>query len=573
MKSITRLRGLVLVVLALIMSMSLVNAQDADNFVRVSLGNSDIPGLDPSLQTDTHSIQYIQSLFPALTILDEVTSVAKPAMATWELSEDGLTYTFAIEPDVPWVKYNTDSGAVEEVLDADGNVRYVVANDFVYGMTRSMDPRNGSYYGGVLSGWIVGGSDFNRSIDDAADDASEEDLAAMVDEFRGGLGFNVVDDYTLEITVPQPASFAVTLLGMWMSTAQPEWVIEEFGDVWTDPENIVSYGPFTLQEWLRGESATMIANPFWPGTEGVPVPQIAGVIDTFLDVSAALANYEAGSLDASGVPLPDLPRVQADADLSQELTLSDGQCSFYLGVNLTVAPTDDIRVRQALSMALDRQLIIDSIYDGIGEPAFYFSRPNLNAAPSVDSHPDSYLAEDLAAAQALMQEYVDEVGELPVITFGTSQSETTALVAAVMQEMWSDAFGDIFEAQVQAQEWAVFLETTNQPETAPNIWALGWCQDYPDANNFLYDVYHSSVIQDGSGFQNDEFDSLLEQAISSTDLEERQNLYARAEEILTSEVVAQIPYRYNSAIRLTKPYIDRPFGSTVTQFELWSINN
>lgn len=569
MKNIS-FRGLILAALVLVMSFSLVGAQD-DNFVRRSSGNSDIPGLDPTNETDVQSIQYIQELFPALTILDEVSSEAKPAMATWELSDDGLVYTFAIQPDVPWVRYNADSGEIEQVTDADGNVRFVTANDFVYGMTRSMDPRNGSYYGGVLAGWVVGGTDFNRSIDDASEDASDEDLAAMVDGFRDGLGFNIIDDYTLEITVPQPAGFAVTLLGMWMSTAQPSWVIEEFGDAWTEPENIVSYGPFTLSEWIHGETATILANPFWPGTEGVPVPQIDGVIDTFLEVSAELANYEAGLLDVSAVPLPDLPRVQADPVLGEQLSFSDGQCTFYLGVNLTISPTDDIRVRQALSMALDRQLIIDSIYDGIGSPAYFFSRPNLNAAASVESHPDSYLQEDLAAAQALMAEYVAEVGELPVITYGTSQSETSALVAAVMQEMWSDAFGDI-SVEVQAQEWAVFLETTNQPETSPNVWALGWCQDYPDANNFLYDVYHSSVIQDGSGFQNDEFDSLLEQALSSTDVEERRDLYARAEQILTSEVVAQIPYRYNSATRLTQSYIDRPFGASVTQFELWSIN-
>lgn len=560
-----------IVVIALLSALVIsTSAQQDNNIIDVSLGNSDIPSLDPSLGTDTHSIQYASELFPGLTVIDEVTSETKPAMATWEISEDGLVYTFSLAPDVPWVRVNAD-GDIVEVTDADGNVRYVTANDYIYGMTRSMDPRTGSYYGSILAGWVAGGNDLYRSIDDAADDASEEDLAAMVDATLGGVGLVAVDDYTLEATVAQPAGFAAQLLGMWMSTAQPQWVVEEFGDAWAEPENIISYGPFALAEWIHGESATMVRNPFWPGTEGVPIPQVDGVIDTFLDGSAALANYEAGLLDNVGVPSADLARVQADPVLGEQLSIGAGTCTFYVAFNTTIAPTDDIRVRQALAQSLDRQLIIDAIYNGIGIPAFIFSRPELAGSPTLESHPDVALPEDAAAAQEKVEAYVAENGELPVLTFGTSQSETTALIAAAMQEMWSDALN--VETEIQAQEWAVFLETTDVSETAPNIWTLGWCLDYPDANNFLFDVFHSTTIDNGTGFLNEEFDSILEEARGLTDNAARQDLYARAEQILVNEVLAITPYRYNSSIRLTAPNVDRPLGASVTQFELWTLDN
>jgi oligopeptide transport system substrate-binding protein len=567
MQKFTRL---MIVMAMLVMAVSLTQAQDG-NFIRVSLGNSDIPSIDPSIGTDTHSIQYVSSLMPGLTIIDEVTAETKPAMATWTVSDDGLTYTFSITPDVPWVRYNADTGAVEEVM-VDGAVRYVTADDFIYGMTRSMDPRTGSYYGSILANWVGGGADFYASTDDAAEDASDEELAEMVESMMSGLALTAIDDYTLEVVAPQPAGFLSQLLGMWMSTAQPGWLIDEFGDAWSEPENLVSYGPFALQEWLRGESATMIKNPFWPGTEGVPVAQIDGVIDTFLDGSAALANYEAGSMDSIGVPSAELDRVLADPVLSTEYSTSPGSCTFYLAMNTTKAPTDDVRVRHALAQAINRELIIEGVYSGVGSPAYFFARPELAGAATIENFPDVILPEDAAASAENIAAYRADGNELPVITYGTTTSETSALLAAAVSEMWGDAIEGV-EVEIQQQEWAVFLETTDVEETAPNVWNLGWCLDYPDAHNFLFDVMHSSVIDNGTGFRSEEFDALLEEAQGLTDNEARSALYARAEEILTNEVAALIPYRYNNSSRLVKPNVDRPLGATVTQFELWTINN
>jgi oligopeptide transport system substrate-binding protein len=551
------------------------SAQSDENVLRVNWGPNDIPSLDGSDATDVSSIQIIVELFPGLTRINEISLENEPGMATsWELADDGVTYTMSLLADVPWVRFNADTGEVEEVLDADGNVRFVTAADFAYGMQVSMDPRTGSYYGGILATWIEGGPAFNGSINDLAEDASDEVVAEAVAAAAEGIQINVIDDYTLEIVASQPAGFVPQILGMWMSSAKPQWVEEEFGDAWTEPENIVSYGPFALSEWSHGERLTIVRNPFWPGTDTIPVPTLDAVTGVMIEATAGLANYEAGLLDAVGVPGAELDRVLADAVLGDQYTTGPDTCTFYLMFNTTKAPTDDVRVRQALSMAINRQDISDAIIRP-SEPAFFFTRPSLAAAPTSEEYPDLIIGEDDAAALELMDSYIADNGELPTITFMHSAGSSSGpLLAAAALEMWNDALGDVVNIEISTQEWAVYLETTDFPETAPNVWYLGWCQDYPDTNNFLFDVLHSSVAENGTGWQNDEFDALLEEAQVLSDLEEREALYAQAEYILTTQDAVMINLVYDLTSRLTQPNVERPYGSLGnTYYEYWSFTD
>lgn len=572
MQRMKRLLSLLLA-LVLLASVSVAGAQDSENVLRVNWGPNDIPSLDPSDATDVSSIQIIVELFPGLTRINEVTLENQPGMATdWEVSDDGLTYTLNLLQEVPWVRYNAETGEVEAVTDDDGNMRYVTAADFKYGMMTSMNPETGSYYGGILANWVEGGTIFNGALDDLAEDASEEDVAAAIDAARDAVQITVIDDYTLEVVASQPAGFVPQILGMWMSTAKPEWVEAEFGDAWTEPENIVTYGPFALSEWTNGERLTIVRNPLWPGTDTIPVPTLDAVTGVMLEATAALANYEAGELDRVGVPSQELDRVLADPTLSEEYSTGPDTCTFYLMFNTTKAPTDDVRVRQALSMAVDREAISSSIIRP-SDPAFFFTRPSLAAAPTAEEYPELVIGEDDEMANELMNDYIAENGELETITFMHSAGSSTGpLVVAAAQEMWNDALVDSgVNIEVSTQEWAVYLETTDDPVTAPNVWYLGWCQDYPDANNFLFDVLHSSVADNGSGWTDADFDALLEEAQVLTDLEEREQLYAQAEFILTNRDAVMINLVYDLTSELTKPGIERPFGQLGnTYFEAWS---
>jgi len=546
-------------VMALAVVLGVVGAQDSTKVLNVNWGQGDVPSLDPSLGTDTSSIQIVESLTVGLTRLSEE-GVVEAGMATdWTVSDDGLVYTFNLLQDVPWVAYDADAGEVVEVTDADGNVRIVTANDFIYGMKRSLNPETGSYYGGVMSAWIVGGAEAIN------DEGSLDDVAIVA-----------LDDFTLEITVTQPAAFLPNIFGMWMAVAQPEWAIAEFGDEWTEAVNINSYGPFALKEWLHGESLTLIANPFWPGTDSVPVSTIGEVYGVMLEASAALANYEAGLIDTVAPPSADLDRIIADPILSLEYTVIPSSCTYSYIFNTSKAPFDDVRVRQAFSMAINRQDLIDNVLKAGQEPAFFWSRPDLVAAPTAELYPDLIIGEDDEMAQALLQEYIDEVGELAPILLMHNESESHARIAAAVQNMWGETLG-IDNIEVQTQEWAVYLETIKADETAPQIFRYAWCWDYLDTHSFLFDVFHSSVREVGIGWDrpsSDEFDALVEAGVLETDTELRREIYSEAEFLLTNEEAILAPIYYYTGTNLTKPYVERTFSvGFAERYEKWDLSN
>lgn len=556
MSKTSRFFGLLLVT-ALVLSLFMGAVSAQDKVLNANFGPGDIPSLDPSLATDTTSIQVLVETHPGLTRLNEVTLEIEPGMASsWDVSEDGLTYTFHLLQEVPWVVVK--DGEVMQVMDADGNGRFVTAADFVFGTQRSMNPDVGSYYGGVLAPWIVNGT----AVYNGEMELSE-------------LGITAVDDYTLEVQLTENAAFVPNLLGMWMAVAQPEWALAEFGDSWVEAGNFPTYGPFALGEWNHGESLLLVKNPMWVGTDSIPAPKLDAVSFTMLDQSAQLASYESGSLDKSAAPLADMDRLMADATLSQELTIGPGSCTYYYGFNTAKAPVDDARVRRALSMAIDRQSLIDNVLKGGQEAAFFFTRPNLVAAPTAEKYPDYVIGEDVETAKALIADYVAEVGELAPITLMHNESEAHGQIAQAIQQMWADNLG--ITVDIQTQEWAVYLDTLDTAD-APQIWRLGWCLDYPDTHNFLYDVFQSDNVRVGTGWAGSEgsarFDELVTAAKGEQDLQARTDLYAQADYLLSNEEAVIIPIYFYTFVELTKPYVERTYSVMGQEyFEKWDLNN
>jgi oligopeptide transport system substrate-binding protein len=310
MKRSVRFSILVVVLLLVFSALSVVVAQDDYKILYTGrqMGPSDIPTLDPSEARDVPSVSVITELFPELGRLHEVDVVVQPGMATWEVSEDGLVYTFSILENVSWVQYNADSGEVEQVLDDDGNVRYVTASDFVLGFQRTLDPIVASDYSFVLAPWVVGGDAWTNSDPELGEEERAELLA--------GLQVVALDDSTLQLTVPRASAVVESIISMWITAAQPGWLIDEVGGFWIEPENMQSYGPYALKDWVHDESLTMIANPFWEGTDSIPAPRIDEVVFQFLDNDPQLASFEAGDLDVSEVPASAIDRIRSDEYLS-----------------------------------------------------------------------------------------------------------------------------------------------------------------------------------------------------------------------------------------------------------------
>ncbi|MCK5827337.1 peptide ABC transporter substrate-binding protein, partial [Candidatus Bipolaricaulota bacterium] len=218
------------------------------------------PSLDPNIATDTTSIQVIQALFLGLTDFDDATMAVVPELATsWENSEDGLKWTFHLRNDVIWTRTG----------------RKVTAHDVVYSVKRTLDPATGSSYAYVL--WIIEGAQaFNNDEGGTAE----------------GVGVRAIDDYTVEFTLAQPAGYFPSIAGMWICRPIPRFIVEEYGDDWTKPENIATNGAYELGIWVHDSHLLLTKSATFYNVASVNIDQIYCYM--IEEASTAMLMYEAG---------------------------------------------------------------------------------------------------------------------------------------------------------------------------------------------------------------------------------------------------------------------------------------
>jgi len=529
-------------------------------------GAGDVPTVDPNIAEDTTSIEIVNITNIGLTYLREADATLHPGMAqTWDISADGLTYTFHLLPNIPWVRWNgTEVEKVQSCPDESGATkdRVVTAYDFEYGMKRALTPAIASPYAYVLAFAVQGASAYNNGK------GPVEDVAVKA-----------IDDVTLEVKFVEDAAYNINIIGLWTGHATPKWIIEgddctdARGDRWGEPGFFQGFGPFTLKEWVHDSYISVVKNPFWPGTPDIAVPKLDEIQFVMLDAVAQLAEYEAGNIDVSLVPSADTDRVKADPVLSKEYYNAPNLCSYYYGFNTKAKFVDDVRVRQALSMAIDRQGLIDNVLKAGQEPAQWFSRPGLVAAPTMADHPDLGIKSDPVAAKALLDAYLAEKGITAAdmdltLMFNTSSGHQR--IAEAIQQMWKANLG--LDVKVTNQEWAVYLATVKDPVATPQIWRMGWCPDYPDTNNYIREVFifgGSSNPKEGGGINwgpgdsnYDDWEKLLLAAAKERDPQKRIEMYAQAEETLVKTEAAIIPIYWYVSSSVTKPYVIRTYSVT-----------
>jgi oligopeptide transport system substrate-binding protein len=274
-----------------------------------------------------------------------------------------------------------------------------------------------------------------------------------------------------------------------------------------------------------------------------------------VEASTAMAMYEDGVLDSTAVPSEDIDRVKTDTDLSKDLTIAPDLCTYFYGFNNSKPPMDNPLVRKAFSAAIDRQSLIDYVTKGNQTPATTFTCPGIFG--HVLPEEGVGIGYDPEAAKKYLADAGYPGGEgLPEITLMFNTSEGHRKIAQAIQQMWKDVLG--VTVNLTNQEWKVYLATIT--EDAPQIYRLGWCADYPDANNWVLEVFHSTLSSNRIKWHNAEFDRVTEEAARESDPAKRLELYKRAEQILCEEEAAMAPIYFYTMVNVTKPYLQRTFA-------------
>jgi oligopeptide transport system substrate-binding protein len=473
--------------------------QAAEQVLRVNWG-SEPPSLDPGLATDVVSSNVLNALMDPLVKLGEDLEPVPSLAERWEVSEDGKTVTFTLRQDGKWT--NGDP---------------VTAADFEYSWKRTLSPELAADYAYQFYG-IVGAAEYNG-------------CAKNCDKRRDGVGVRAVDDFTLEVKLTSPQPWFVQQMAHHSFLPVHQETVETSGDKWTEPENIVTNGPFKLAAWRHEATLTLEKWPEWRDANSVKLTRIEGSIIT--DATTALQAFEAGEIDAcidspTCVPPQEIERLKETADLE----IFPGLAVGYVGFNVKNVP--DVNQRRALALAIDRELIIENVLKGGEKPATSFTPEGM---PGFDVISQDFLptTADVEQAKAFLAQADSPKTE---ITLFANADATNKDLGVAIQDMWSELG---IKTTLKAQEWAQFLEFLGPPPNkAIDAYLLGWVGDYVDAINFL-ELGQCDSGNNATNFCDPEFDKLLDQARATPDDEARYEIYGQAEAMLTGSEGA-MPY-------------------------------
>lgn len=537
---------------------------------RTSFSGGDIPSIDPSLVEEPFGIQLMDALTVGLNRLNEETLELDPGMAeTFDWNEARDELTFHLREGVPWVRFNPESGEVEKITNCEGEVRTVTAQDFVYGIERTLRPETASSYAFLMNRIVKGAAVYN---------AGETDDFATV-------GFRAPDEKTIVVSLAESSAYTLNILSLWMMRAEPRWAIE--GDAcndgaaesWTEAGVYPSYGPFALKSWTHNAELTLIRNPFWVGTDAIPVPEMDEIVTLTISETNAIAEYEAGNLDYAIVPFSDYDRLTNDpalADALVEKPLNIGTEAVLF--NHLLPPTDDVRVRRALSLAIDREAIVAALKSGTAAP--FWIHPNAIGAPDETYAPDFGVKTNAASARALINAYCADHAITPdelTVTYYFSSGDLHQVRAELLEAMWETTLG--INVKLENSDWGVFKDVRKQGKH--HIYRTAWIQDYLDANNFTADVflcpggyYQASTDWPSEGCADlyadplyTEYERLVTEAAHEPDAAKRAELYARSEKILTRDAAILSPISYNNALYLVNPRFELPL--TRSGYDHW----
>ncbi len=479
----------------------------------LNVPGGDPPTLDPHLSGDATSAEYVVEIFSGLVTFDRDLNIVPDLAERWEVSDDGTVYTFFLRQNARF-----------------HNGKPVRAQDFKWSFERACDFRTRSTTADTYLGDIIG---------------CRDKLRGKADEVAG---VQVVDDYTLEITIDRPRAYFLSKLTYPTGYVLDRENVERGGRTWTDNPN--GTGPFKLVEFRFGERIVLERNENYYRE---PKPKLER-INFLLSGGSAMVMYEQGELDMTPVGLNDIERVTDPTNpLSEELHIVDTISVFYIGLNVNQPPFDDVKVRQAFNYALDRERIINVVYKKTVPVAWGIVPPSMPNYDNPDLKPLEYDPEK--ARQLIAESKYGDVSEFPDITFYTigAGGATGRIIEAIVAS-YKENLG--VQIEIQQTDWATFLSDLNDPNSTNQMWGgqAGWIADYPDPHDFLDILFRCGSLQNHTGYCNPDVDKLLDEAAGEEDPARRKALYRQVEQIVIDEA-PWVPLFYQVEYWLVKPYV------------------
>lgn len=474
---------------------------------------SELQSLDPHIVTGVPESRVLRALFEGLVALDPDSLEPIPAAAlSWEVLDEETLYRFHLDPAGRW-----------------SNGDPVRAQDFAESIQRILTPSLGAAYASQLFVLKNARAFYEGRLMDF-----------------GEVGVHVPDPLTLELSLESPTPYFLSLLvnPPWFPVHRPS--IEKEGDwtsrnsAWAKPGKLISNGPYQLSKWRLNDFLQVTRNPYFPHPEEFPLDEI--VFFPIPNIYTEERAFLDGLLDVTAIVSPQRIRYYLEGESPGILQIEPDLGVYYLLLNTQVPPLDDVRVRKALSLALDRSSISRDIRKRGEPPATHFTPTGIGGYV-----PPAVLEESILEAKALLEEagYGPD-NPVPKITFLFNTSETHRPIAEAIQSMWKNRLG--IEIELVNKEWKSYLADRQRRDFT--IARAGWLGDYLDPETFL-GLWTSTSTNNFSGWSHPDYDRLLSEAARLPAGPERNQTLTEAEKILLDEVPVLPIFFYNRAYLLS----------------------
>jgi len=475
---------------------------------------------DPQMVEDVSGSYFVRDLFEGLMNQDADGNLIPGVATGYTTNEAKDVYTFTLRNNARW---------------SDGNP--VTAHDFVYAWRRLADPATASPYS-----WF-------------ADIMALENVGAVMsgESPPEALGIRALDNHTLEVRLTASLPYFAAMTTHASTFPSPQWTVRTFGDGWTKPGNLVGNGAYVLTEHIPNETATRERNSLYWNNDATIIDKVVTLVIN--DENTDFTRWEAGETDKGAVPSGQYPRLKAE--YPDEAISFPRLCTYYMTFNLSPSGPEafkDVRVRQALSYALDRSVVTDKVLQGGQIQAFTFT-PGATAGFEVPEVAFGQMSQDQRNINAKLLMAAAGYGPDNPLKFeymyNTSEGHKKIAIAA--QQMWKETLGA--EATLANQEWKTFLKTRGGQNF--DIARGGWCGDYNEASTFLDLMTTPSGYNDGK-FSNAEVDELMTSARTMSDATSN---YTRVEEIMANEMPIIPVYHYTGVFMLRNNLKGWPFNN------------